>query len=146
MFGRFGANFVKTMLRLAGEGREIGVVEDQRGTPTGAADLAAALGRIAVSPGLADRSGIYHYANRGETTWFELACRIFSLSAAAGGPSAEVRPIASRDYPVAAARPANSRLATDKISRDFSIAARPWEEALGDVVSALVGPSPDPGL
>jgi dTDP-4-dehydrorhamnose reductase len=138
LFGRFGKNFVKTMLTLAETRDTIRVVDDQHGTPTATADLAAAIAAIATRPDLGDRAGVYHFANRGETTWCGLARRTFALSAELGGPSAAVEAIATADFPTAARRPPNSRLATGKIERDFGIFPRPWEDALAEVVAALV--------
>ena len=138
LFSRFGKNFVKTMLRIAGERDSVRVVDDQLGTPTAASDLAAAIVTIAATPDLGERAGIYHFANRGETTWCGLARRIFALSKERGGPSATVEAIATADYPTPARRPANSRLATAKIGRVFGIVPRPWEKALADVVASLV--------
>jgi dTDP-4-dehydrorhamnose reductase len=138
LFGRFGGNFVKTMLRLAREQTSIAVVDDQLGTPTAASDLAGMLAFLAMRPDLPDRSGVYHFANAGETTWCGLARRIFKLSVAAGGPSAAVKAIRTEDYPTAARRPMNSRLSTARIRRDFGIVPRPFEEPLAEVVTALV--------
>ena len=138
LVGRFGKNFVKTMLRLAGERESVSVVDDQLGTPTAASDLAAAIVTIAATPDLGERAGIYHFANRGETTWCGLARSVFALSKERGGPSATVEAIATADYPTPARRPANSRLSTAKIERVFGIVPRPWEEALADVVASLV--------
>jgi dTDP-4-dehydrorhamnose reductase len=114
LFGRYGTNFVKTMLQLAETHDRLRVVDDQHGTPTAAADLAGALATIAVADDLRDRSGTYHFANRGGTTWCGLAREVFRQSAAAGGPAAEVEAITTADYPMAARRPSNSRLSTDK--------------------------------
>ncbi|MCB1500337.1 MAG: dTDP-4-dehydrorhamnose reductase [Bauldia sp.] len=138
VFGRHGKNFVKTMLRLAETRDTLRVVDDQHGTPTAAADLAKALALIATRPDLANRAGTYHFANRGETTWCGLAREVFRQSAALGGPSAKVEAIATADYPTPARRPVNSRLATEKIERDFGIAPRPWQESVAEVVQSLV--------
>lgn len=137
VFSRYGRNFVRTMLGLVGAGRPIRVVDDQWGTPTGAADLAAALAGIAVLPDLAERSGVYHFANAGEATWYRLARRVFELSAALGGPVPQLEPVPTSAYPTRAARPANSRLSTEKFENAFGIAPRPWEAALDPVIRAL---------
>jgi dTDP-4-dehydrorhamnose reductase len=134
VYGRYGKNFVRTMLRLAAERDTVRVVDDQHGTPTLAADLAAALAAIALRPDLGERSGVYHFANRGETTWCGLAREAFALSAARGGPSAGVEPITTAEYPTPARRPANSRLATGKIERELGIVPRRWEAALGELI------------
>lgn len=140
-----GHNFVKTMLRLAAERERLRVVDDQRGSPTGAADLARALATIAVR--LADdaqtaRPGggdTFHFANAGATSWAGFAREIFRQSALRGGPSAIVEPIATADYPTPARRPANSLLATDAIRAAYAIDPRPWREALGDILDELIG-------
>ncbi len=135
VYGGAGKNFLATMLRLASERETVPVVDDQRGSPTAAPDLAQALAAIALRDDPGDRSGLYHFANRGETTWCGFARAIFALSAARGGPSATVRPIATAEFPTPARRPANSRLATDKIERDLGIVPRHWEDALASVMA-----------
>jgi len=137
VFGRHGRNFVKTMLRLAREGKSVRVVDDQVGSPTSAFDLAAALMALAITSNLRDHSGVYHFANSGETSWFGFASEIFALNAALGEPTPRAEPITTAGYPTPAKRPANSRLSTARIEQDFGIAPRPWEEALQPVVLAL---------
>jgi len=136
------ANFLKTMLRVAATSPTLRVVDDQRGCPTSAADIAAAL-RTIVLRMIADPaapSGIYHFVNAGEATWCELAREIFALSAAAGGPSADVDAITTAQYPTPARRPANSRLSTSKITADYGIHPRDWRAAVRDIIDELVGP------
>lgn len=140
LFGRFGRNFVKTMLALAETRDTIRVVDDQHGTPTATPDLAAAIAAIATTPDLGSRAGIYHAANRGEATWCGLARRVFALSAERGGPGAAVEAIATADFPTAARRPPNSRLATAKLESAFGIVPRPWEDTLTVIIDALVRP------
>lgn len=139
--GQHGKNFVKTMLRVAESRDTLRVVDDQHGTPTAAADLAAALATMATLADLPERTGTYHFANRGETTWCGLAREVFRRSAALGGPAATVEAITTADYPTPAQRPANSRLATAKVERDFGIVPRPWQVAVAEVVESLVGPT-----
>jgi dTDP-4-dehydrorhamnose reductase len=141
VFGRFGRNFVRTMLGLGAEGRTVRVVDDQWGTPTSAADLAAALAAVALAPDLAERWGTYHFANAGQATWYDLARRVFELSAALGGAFPQLQPIPTSSYPTKAVRPANSRLSTARFERAFGLAPQPWEAALAPVVSALCGAS-----
>ena len=133
------ANFLKTMLRLAADRPALRVVGDQHGCPTSARDIAAALKTITLRT-IADEdapTGVYHFVNAGETTWAGLASEIFAVSAASGGPSATVEAIASSEYPTPARRPTNSRLATDKLTRDFGIAPRPWQAAIAEIVQEL---------
>ncbi len=135
----FRANFVKTMLRLAAERPSLRVVDDQHGTPTVAGDLAAALVTIAtrLTRDAAAPVGTFHFANAGDTTWCGLARAVMELSAGRGGPSVPVEAIGTADFPTPARRPANSRLATGRLGRDYGIVPRSWREAVGDVVAEL---------
>ena len=133
------SNFLKTMLRLAVDRPALRVVDDQHGCPTSARDIAEALQNITLKM-IADIDapiGVYHFVNDGETTWAGLARDIFALSAAAGGPSATVEGIPSADYPTPARRPSNSRLSTEKLTRDYAIAPRPWQAAVAEVIAEL---------
>jgi dTDP-4-dehydrorhamnose reductase len=129
-----GANFVRTMLRLAKSRREISVVDDQLGRPTFAEDLADAILAVAAAP---RRFGVYHCAAAGQATWAEFAREIFTLSDARGGPVANVRPIASSEYPTPAARPANSRLHCAKLAADYGVAIRSWRDGLAACMDQL---------
>lgn len=126
----WGHNFIKTMLRLARERDGLRVVDDQRGCPTSADDIAAAIAEILVRPG---EAGTYHFVNAGEASWCELARFVIGRA----GLATPVEAIATSDYPTPARRPANSRLATDKITRTFGIVPRPWQEAIGEIVDTL---------
>ncbi|MBB3693795.1 dTDP-4-dehydrorhamnose reductase [Sphingomonas sp. BK580] len=136
-----GHNFVRTMLRLAAERDMLRVVADQRGSPTGAADLAAALVRVAVrlANDAAAPSGTFHFSNAGATSWAGFAEEIFRQSARRGGPSAAVIPIATSDYPTPARRPANSLLGLEAIGTAYDIHPRRWEAALSDILDELIG-------
>lgn len=139
-----GLNFLKTMLRLASERPLLRVVADQRGCPSSASDIAGAVMTIALrhieDPGAA--TGIYHFVNAGEASWYELASEIMRISAKSGGPSAEVVSISTEEFPTRAKRPANSRLATCKIGRDFGIEPRAWRAAVADIMAELNGIGP----
>ncbi|EZP55135.1 dTDP-4-dehydrorhamnose reductase [Sphingomonas sp. RIT328] len=136
-----GANFVRTMLRLAADRDQLRVVADQQGSPTSAADLAGALATIAMR--LADDphapTGTFHFSNAGATDWAGFACEIFRQSAARGGPTAAVEGIATSDYPTPARRPANSLLSHDAIRTAYGIDPRPWDAALADILDELIG-------
>ena len=136
-----GSNFVKTMLRVAAQQDRVRVVGDQRGSPTGAADLARALATIAMrlADDAAAPTGTFHFANAGAVSWAGFAAEIFRQSATRGGPSATVDSIATADYPTQARRPANSLLACTAIQEAYSIAPRPWTQALGDILDELIG-------
>ncbi len=135
------SNFVKTMLRLAGEQPRLRVVADQFGCPTAAADIATAV-RLITLRLMDDRNaptGVYHFVNAGSTSWAGLASMVMEQSRMRGGPSVAVEPIPTSDYPTPARRPANSRLSTDKIVRDYGVVPRDWSPAVAEVVEALVG-------
>lgn len=137
-----GANFVKTMLRLAGERKELRIVDDQVGNPTYAPHLARALlgvARSALEDTPGQRWGIYHLAGTGAVSWCGLAREVFRVSAAKGGPSADVVPIAAADYPTTARRPANSRLDCSKVERAFGVALPDWRVGVEECVARLLG-------
>jgi dTDP-4-dehydrorhamnose reductase len=101
--GLHGNNFIRTMLRLAGERDTWGVVADQRGCPTFTADLAVAVRRLAVDR----RPGLFHVSNQGETTWYDLAREVLTL---AGADPDRINSITTAEYAAPAPRPANSVL------------------------------------
>lgn len=129
-----GANFVRTMLRLAKTRDQINVVADQFGCPTFSDDLADVALTIANAP---NRFGVYHCVGAGETTWAEFAGEIFALSRAHGGPYAAVKPIPSSEFPTRAKRPANSRLDCSKLENDYGVRMRPWQEALAACIDRI---------
>lgn len=137
------ANFVRTMLRLGAERDHLRVVADQQGSPTSAADLADAL--LAVAARLNDPAapgGTWHFVNSGEASWHDLATAIFARSSRRGGAVPSLEPIATADYPTPARRPANSRLDTTTLERDFGIKPRPWQAALDDILAELLDGQP----
>jgi dTDP-4-dehydrorhamnose reductase len=127
VFSSYGHNFVKTMLRLMSERSEIKVVNDQRGCPTYAADLAAAILQIIQEWETGNtHSGTYHFSNEGDITWYEFACAIRDVADLV----CDIHPIPSSDFPTPAKRPSYSVLDTTKISADFGVKPRNWKEAL----------------
>jgi dTDP-4-dehydrorhamnose reductase len=133
------ANFLKTMLRLAGDRDRVSVVADQFGCPTSARDIAQALATIALRL-IADPeapTGVYHFVNDGDTSWAGLAEEIFAVSRDRGGNFAEVTPITTAEYPTPARRPVNSRLSTAKITADYDITPRPWRDAVAEIIDEL---------
>lgn len=141
LFSPFGANFVKTMLRLGDSRDEIGVVADQFGRPTAADDLAQAcvaiIERRLAGDGAA--AGIFHYAGAGNTAWADFAEAIFNEATRHGRRPVHINRIATADYPTAARRPANSRLDTGKIESVLGIRPRPWRQSLGRCLDELLG-------
>ncbi|HEX8233005.1 MAG TPA: dTDP-4-dehydrorhamnose reductase [Caulobacteraceae bacterium] len=132
VYSASGANFVKTMLRLAQMREEVAVVDDQRGNPTWAEDCArgALLAAERLVAGDAKAEGVFHLAGEGEATWADFAEAVFEESARRGGKQPRVRPISTLEYPTPARRPANSRLDCGKLVRHFGWRPRPWREAL----------------
>lgn len=131
VFSRTGRNFVKTILRLGGQRDELTVVDDERGCPTYAPDLAAAIAALVSRP----RYGTYHLTNEGACTRFELAREALRLA----GRSTRVLPISSaeyqRRYPLPARRPADSRLRNFSAATSLGIRLRPWQEALAEMLA-----------
>jgi dTDP-4-dehydrorhamnose reductase len=140
VYSPFGGNFVKTMLRLAGERDEVSVVADQMGNPTSALDVADGIIKVAAnlvaSPDKALR-GLFHMTAQGEASWADFAEGIFAASAARGGPSARVKRITTAEYPTPATRPANSRLNCGVIAGIHGVVLPEWQDALGTVVARL---------
>lgn len=136
-----GNNFIKTMLRVGATNPTLRVVDDQHGSPTSAADLAAALATIAMRlvDDAAAPTGTYHFSNAGAVTWAGFAREIFTQSAARGGVKAEVQGIATSEYPTPATRPANSLLSHDAITQDYGIRPPAWQTALGNILDELIG-------
>lgn len=132
-----GRNFLRTMLRLAGEHDELRVVDDQVGAPTPAAWIARSTAQAIAGRG--DRSGIWHLAAGGETSWHGFAGEIFTEALRAGliGKAPRLVPVATPDYPTPAARPASSRLDTGKLQRDFGIALPDWRRGISEVIAEL---------
>jgi len=129
VYSRFGSNFVKTMLRLMAERDELSVVADQRGSPTWAHGLAGALWAAAARPQL---SGIYHWSDGGECSWYEFAVAICEEACALSllpGPIT-IKPIATSEYPTPAKRPAYSALDNTASRVDLNMPVIPWRTQL----------------
>ena len=132
LYGACANNFVKTMLRLAKERTEIKVVYEQIGSPTYAKDLAEAI--LTILPKLEnEKPSIYHYANTGVASWFDLAKTALKLVNYQG----KVMPILTKDYPTPATRPAYSVLDTSKIREDFNLTIPYWQDSLYNCIERL---------
>lgn len=133
VYSEYGNNFVKTMLRLMDERESLGVVADQFGCPTYAADLAAAVLTI-----LEEKQwvpGIYHYCNEGIISWYDLAKAIKDES----GWSGELRAITTADFPTAAKRPGYSALDHQKIKNTYGVEIMNWRDSLQKCIRRLSG-------
>lgn len=139
LFGPNGSNFVKAMLRIGSEQVLLRVVADQRGSPTGASDLADALKTITLRlvNGPDSPVGTYNFVNAGEATWYSFAQEIFRQQSLMGFNVPKVEAIKTCEYPTPARRPLNSRLSTEKLARDYGIAPSHWTVALRQVLTAL---------
>lgn len=129
LYSQYGSNFVKTILRLAGERESISVVNDQKGTPTYAADLARAILQIITavnSNEIAFNAGVYHYSNEGLCTWYEFAVAILEEA----GLKTSVIPISTTEFKSEASRPAFSVMNKSKISDNYRIAIPHWRTSL----------------
>ena len=131
VYSFYGNNFVKTMLRLMKERESINVINDQFGSPTYAADLAAAIMQIAVQT--EDKAGIYHFTNEGIISWFDFAVAIKELA----NLSCDVKPVDTSGYPTPAKRPAYSAMDKEKIKSAFGIEMRDWKESLEKCIQLL---------
>lgn len=133
VFSAHGANFVKTMLRLAETRDALSVVADQVGGPTPAAGIAEALLIMAKAMQSGQGGGMYHYAGTPDTSWAGFARETFSQA----GRAVKVTDIATSDYPTPAKRPLNSRLDCRDIETDFRVKQPDWRQGLADVLKEL---------
>ena len=144
VFAARGANFAKTMLRLAKERDELKVIADQFGAPTGAellADVTAhAIRTVQTRPELA---GLYHLVASGETSWYDYAQFVIAFAKQSGEtirvtPDA-IKPIPTTDYPTPAKRPLNSRLDTTKLKTTFDLQLPDWRDGVRRVLTEILG-------
>ena len=136
LYSQYGNNFVKTMIRLMQERERLTIVDDQYGTPTYAADLAELIIHILqFSEETEWKSGIYHFSNKGETTWFRFAEEIKRITGIGG---CELIPVKTHEYGAAAPRPAYSVMDLSKVCSTFRVEIPKWEEALKRCVDALI--------
>jgi dTDP-4-dehydrorhamnose reductase len=138
VYSSYGKNFVKTMLRLMKEKEEINVVNDQRGSPTYAADLAETILQIinqlvTHNSQPVTEAGIYHYSNDGIITWYDFAMAIREIA----GASCKINPIAANQYPTPAKRPLYSVLDKTKIQQIFGIALKDWKQSLDECIQKI---------
>ena len=141
VYSPFGANFVKTMLRLGETRSEVGVVADQRGNPTSALDIADALFVIARrmhEDTASSLRGVFHMTGAGEATWADFAEAIFAEAESRGRAPVAVKRITTAEYPTPARRPTNSRLDTAKLAQAFGLILPDWRESVRICVARLL--------
>jgi len=145
VYAPFGANFVRTMLRLAETRDTLRVVGDQIGAPTSALDIADGILIVAANlmarPDDAALHGVFHMGAGGpDASWADFAEAIFAGLAARGGKTVAVERIATADYPTPARRPAQSRLESSRLAAVHGVALPDWRGSLEVVLDRLVGP------
>lgn len=134
VYGAYGKNFLKTILRLASERDTLGIVSDQYGAPTSSISIADAI--LAILPKWQSQNGVYHLVNTGVTSWHGFAVAIveaykqLNLVPPLKVPPSHIEAITTQDYPTPAVRPMNSRLEIAKLARDFDVRLPDWNEAL----------------
>jgi dTDP-4-dehydrorhamnose reductase len=142
VYGPYGNNFLKTILRLASERPELRIVADQRGCPTSTADLAEAI--FAIYRTLLTFKpivwGTYHFAGTGVTTWYDFAKCIVAEQAIRTELRPTVIAIPTSDYPTPARRPANSELDSGHFTATFRYSAAPWQQRVKETVETLFQP------
>ncbi len=133
VYSSYGHNFVKTMLRLGQQKKELGVVADQIGSPTYAKDLATTAIHLLENEELAWERQIYHFSNWGACSWFDLAVAVLSSTQS----DCHIKPITSAEYPTPAVRPHFSVLDSHKIANECQVPNRHWREALAECLAKI---------
>ena len=149
VYGAYGKNFLKTILRLAAERDSLSIVGDQVGAPTSSKSIADATLKLvnAWQPAQENQSGIVHFTNTGETSWHGFSCEIMNeysvLMAIKRWPALKTNvenivAITTANYPTPAARPANSRLNNAKLKQVFDIELPTWQQGLQQAMQTLI--------
>lgn len=139
LYGEFGSNFLKTMLRLASQREEISVVADQHGCPTSTRDVTNAI--LAITERVRGREevfGTYHFAGDGATTWHGFASAAIGKFAELNNKAVRVKAITTDQYPTRTKRPENSVLSCEKFERVFGFRGRPWQQEVEEVAESLI--------
>lgn len=141
IFSPYGHNFLKTVLRLANNEPSLKMVNDQRGCPTYAPHLAAAVLQLATKIQNQDSAcpvGIFSLAGTGATSWAEFAQEILAQSVERGGPNAAIAPVPSSAFPTKAKRPTYSVLNCSKAKQTFGLVLPPWQQGVTDCLDLLL--------
>jgi len=132
VYSSFGANFVKTMLRLGREKDQLGVIFDQIATPTYAKDLAQAI--LDIIPNIKnEKVEIYNYSNEGVLSWYDFAKEIMKMAKL----DCKINPIETKEYPTPAMRPHYSLLNKAKIKKDFNLTISYWKDSLDECLKVM---------
>ena len=149
VYGAYGKNFLKTILRLTAERVSLRIVGDQIGAPTSSESIAHAVMQLVNvwQPNQENETGIYHFTNAGETSWHGFSCEIINeynaLMQSKMWPALKtsvqnIAAITTAEYPTPAARPANSRLNNTKLKQEFNIELPSWQQGLQQVMPTLI--------
>lgn len=139
VYGLYGHNFLKTMLRLGAQREELSVVADQVGVPTWSRHIADAVSHIVRDQDLKNKSGIYHLTPQGQTTWHGFASQIFALAKEQQSLKIRtVRPITTEQFPTPAKRPSNSLMDSTKVRETFGVKMPLWDVSLKMAMSDIV--------
>lgn len=141
VYSPFGANFLRTMLRLGETREEIGVVADQIGNPTSALDIADAVLDVAeriIGNSSSELRGVFHMTGRGDASWADFAEAIFTEAQKHGRAPVRVKRITTADYPTPARRPANSRLDNSKLQDIYGVSLPHWSNSVRTCVARLL--------
>ena len=141
VFGVYGKNFVKTMLRLQKNGDPLQLISDTYGCPSGAADIAMVIMRLAyiINKNKGIKWGTYHYCGDHSTNWYSFAKEIFEeVSKVTGQPIPKILPISAKYYSPALQRPVNTALNCEKIEETFNIKPCHWKKGVNEVVNSLL--------
>ena len=149
VYGAYGKNFLKTIIRLASERDSLRIVADQFGAPTSSESISDAVIELLNSwqPLELSQTGIYHFTNQGKTSWHGFSSEIVSeynrLAAIKNlqmlkANVENIEPITTADYPTPAARPANSTLSNQKLKQVFNVSLPSWQQGLQQVMQSLV--------
>jgi dTDP-4-dehydrorhamnose reductase len=137
VYSEFGNNFVKTMLRLGEEREQLQVINDQRGSPTYAVDLAEVILQVVDKIGLEGKelpTEIYHYSNQGTISWYDFAEEIFKLA----NVSCNVVPVSEKTFKTVAKRPKNTSMSKFKIQKEFGVEPSFWVTSLTKLIDLLI--------
>ncbi len=146
VYGAYGKNFLKTIIRLASEREELGIVADQFGAPTASISIAEGLQKLLLKwlPQDEHQTGVYHFTNTGSTSWHGFACEIVKQYSAIQRLKVDgknIKPLTTADYPTPATRPANSCLNHDKLKSTFGLVLPSWQDGLKSVMKQMTSSS-----
>ncbi|HSR01556.1 MAG TPA: dTDP-4-dehydrorhamnose reductase [Methylophilaceae bacterium] len=142
VYGAYGKNFLKTIVKLASEREELGIVADQFGAPTSDLSIAEGVAKLLLKwlPEKEYMTGIYHLTNTGRTSWHGFACEIvkqYNKRVSLKVAERNIKPLTTADYPTPARRPANSCLNNKKLKSTFDFVLPSWQEGLKDVIQTM---------